>query len=108
MIVITTHTPPLPNVGLMLGQCGRWWANIEPPPGESIVFVVLSTGRSVVSGLPRKATHANQCWFNVGPASWTLGQHKPALVQHIVLAGHPILTRDVVSGFVECWASALC
>ena len=30
----------------------------------------------------------NQCWFNVGPASWTWTDVKPTLIQRLVSAGN--------------------
>ena len=58
----TWHSP---DVGIMLGQRRRRWANIVTTLGERFVFV----------GPYSKHETFTLCWYNVGPASQTVGKH---------------------------------
>ena len=55
------------NVGLMLCESRRRWANIKPTIHQCLVF----TEREFLSS---KHERSKQCWFNVGPPSATLAQ----------------------------------
>ena len=48
----------------------------------------------------------NQCWFYIGPATWTMATIKSTLVQHLVLGWtvrgqHPHTKRDMLNNVVS-------
>ena len=76
----------LPNVGSVLVQRRRRWANIEPTLGERLVFAGPCTMCT-----PCKHETLSQCWIDVGSASQTVGQYQTNID----------LTFDL-TGFIHC------
>ena len=87
-----TGAPPVntghcPCVGSMLGQRRRRWVNVEPTHGQceirDIAYVLVQCWASVAddgSTLNQHMVNVKygtlpMCWYNVGPASHTVGQH---------------------------------
>ena len=76
----------------MLVQRRRRWANISPALGQRLVFAHLYhtkrwremngdrlTTAQIDRLRPSKNEALNQCWFDAGPASLTVGQHQPSI-----------------------------
>ena len=66
-----TNTRHSPNAGFMLGQRRRRWTNIKP------ALVQCTCVICAIQAIACKHKTLNQCWFNVGLPSTTLGQHYP-------------------------------
>ena len=58
-----------------------------------ICAAVLASCNVVVGKYPSKHETLNQCWVNVGPASQTVPNIYPALIQRILLLG-PLRSRE--------------
>ena len=101
-----------PYVGSMLGHHQGRWPNIEPTLGQITLHSLLRFTR-----IPWSTRRSPKCWYNVGPASQTVGQHcvniglafrvccNGAIFVRLSLCQYRAIVTDIDPTLSQCWAN---